>query len=230
MLSRAMSKRFAKPAPHGAGFVCFSEAAGISNLSTRPGKVYSCGNFAAPCAAWNQHREDAMNRRNILNLSVIVAVALAAPLSTAVGQQKTIKEQIVGTWTFGSALDVQPDGKKTDRWGPNPKGIFMFDSHGHFAQFITRSDLPKFAAGTADKGTAEETKAVLSGFVASFGTYTVDETEKTVITHVEGSVFPNLVGRDQKRSISTLTADELKYTNPTTSTGTMAEATWRRVK
>src|SRR6516164_3089137 len=25
------------------------------------------------------------------------------------------------------------------------KGIFMFDTHGHFAQFITRANLPKFA-------------------------------------------------------------------------------------
>src|ERR1700738_5386010 len=171
-----------------------------------------------------------MDRRKILSLSAVAAAGLAAPLSTAVGQEKTIKDQIVGTWTFVSALDVQPDGKKTDRWGLNPKGIFMFDAHGHFAQFITRSDLPKFAAGTADKGTADEAKAVLSGFVASFGHYTVNESDKTVFTHVEGSVFPNLVGRDQKRSISTLTADELKYTNPTTSTGTSAEATWRRVR
>jgi hypothetical protein len=171
-----------------------------------------------------------MNRRNIFSLSAIAAVGLAVLPSSGVSQQKTIKEQIVGTWTFVSALDVHPDGKKTDRWGSNPKGIFIFDGHGRFAQFITRSDLPKFAAGTADKGTAEETKAVLSGLVASFGTYTVNETDKEVITHVEGNVFPNLIGRDQKRLIVTLTADELKYTNPTTSTGTSAEATWKRVK
>jgi len=171
-----------------------------------------------------------MNRRNILSLSAIAAAGPAALVSTALGQQKTLKDQIVGTWTFVSALDVHPDGKKNDRWGPNAKGVFMFDPHGHFAQFITRADLPKFAAGTADKGTAEEAKAVLSGFVANFGTYTVDEADKTIITHVEGSVFPNLIGRDQKRSISALTADELKYTNPTTSTGMSAESTWRRVK
>src|ERR1700731_478350 len=102
-----------------------------------------------------------MDRRKILTLSAIAAVGLAAPLSTAVGQQKTIKDQIVGTWTFVSALDVQPDGKKTDRWGSGAKGIFIFDGHGHFAQFITRPDLPKFAAGTSDKGTAEENKAVM---------------------------------------------------------------------
>src|SRR5437016_13651620 len=50
------------------------------------------------------------------------------------------------------ALDVHLDGKKTDRWGSNPKGIFIFDAHGHFAQFITRSDLPKFAAGRKRHG------------------------------------------------------------------------------
>jgi hypothetical protein len=171
-----------------------------------------------------------MDRRSILSLSAIAAIGLAAPLSSAVAQQKTIKEQIVGTWTFVSALDVHPDGKRVDRWGPNPKGIFMFDSHGHFTQFITRSDLPKFAAGTVDKGTADEAKALLSGFVASFGTYTVNEADKTVTTRVEGSVFPNLVGRDQKRAITMLTADELKYTNPMTSLGMSAEATWKRVK
>ena len=87
-----------------------------------------------------------MDRRKILSLSAIATVGLTAPLSTAVGQEKTIKDQIVGTWTFVSALDVHLDGKKTDRWGPNPKGIFMFDAHGHFAQFITRSDLPKICS------------------------------------------------------------------------------------
>jgi hypothetical protein len=170
-----------------------------------------------------------MDRRNMLGLFVIAAAGLAAPLSSATGQEK-LRDQIVGTWTLVSAIDVHPDGKKVDRWGPGAKGLFIFDAHGHFAQFLTRADLPKFGAGTADKGTPEEMKAVLAGFVASFGTYTVDEADKTIITHVEGSVFPNLVGRDQKRSISTLTADELKYTNPTTSTGMSAEATWRRVK
>ena len=171
-----------------------------------------------------------MNRRKMLSLSTIAAMGLAAPLSTAVAQQKSIKDQIVGTWTFVSALDVHSDGKKVDRWGSGAKGIFMFDPHGHFAQFITRADLPKFAAGALDKGTPEENKAVLAGFVASFGTYTVDEANKTIVTHVEGSVFPNLVGRDLKRVVATLTADELKYTNPTTSMGTVAEATWKRVK
>jgi len=166
-----------------------------------------------------------MNRRKIFSLSL----GLAMLPSVAVAQQKPIKEQIAGTWTFVSALDIYPDGRRNDRWGSNPKGIFIFDGNGRFAQFITRSDLPKIAAGTADKGTAEENRAILGGLVASFGTYTVNEAEKTVITHVQGSVLPDLVGVDQKRKIISLTASELKYTNPTTVTGLAAETIWKRV-
>jgi Lipocalin-like domain len=171
-----------------------------------------------------------MNRRTILSLAAITTFGLVWLPASAIAQQKSIKDQIVGTWTFVSALDVHPDGKKTDPWGPNPKGIFMFDGNGRFAQFITRSDIPKFEGKTRDQGTAAENKAVMVGFVGNFGTYTVNEADKTITTHVEGGAFPNLVGADQKRIIVTLTADDLKYTNPATSTGMTAEATWKRVK
>lgn len=171
-----------------------------------------------------------MHQRSTPSLLAAMVIGLALLPDIAAAQQKPIKEQIVGAWTFVSALDVHPDGRKTDRWGQNPKGVFIFDSSGRYAQFITRSDLPKVAAGAPDKATADENKAILSGLVASFGTYTVNEAEKTVTTHVEGGAYPNLIGRDQKRVIESLTADELKYTNPTTSTGTKAEATWKRAR
>ena len=171
-----------------------------------------------------------MNRRSIPSLLAMIVIGSALLADTAAAQQKSIKEQIVGAWTFVSALDVYPDGRKNDRWGPTPKGVFIFDSSGRYAQFITRSDLPKVAAGAPDKATAEENKAILSGLVASFGTYTVNEAEKIITTHVEGGAYPNLIGVDQKRVVQSLTADELKYTNPATSTGTRAEATWKRVK
>jgi hypothetical protein len=34
----------------------------------------------------------------------------------------------------------------------------------------------------------------------------------------------------QKRIITSLTADELKYTNPATTTGTSSDVVWRRAK
>ena len=172
-----------------------------------------------------------MNAHRRLALTMLIGAMLAGVAGTALAQQKgkTLKKQIVGTWTFVSALDVKEDGTKSNRWGSDPKGIFMFDGNGNFAQFITRSNLPKFGARRMDQVTAEEYKAVISGLVASFGTYTVNEAEKTITTHVEGSVLPDLVGVDQKRKIISLTASELKYTNPTAVTGLAAESVWKRV-
>jgi hypothetical protein len=172
-----------------------------------------------------------MTAQRRLALTMLVGAMLAGVAGTALAQQKgkTLKRQIVGTWTFVSALDVKADGTKSNRWGSDPKGIFMFDGNGNFAQFVTRSDLPRFGAKRMDQVTAEEYRAVMTGLVASFGTYTVNEAEKTVITHVQGSVLPDLVGIDQKRKIISLTASELRYTNPTTVTGLAAETIWKRV-
>jgi Lipocalin-like domain len=61
----------------------------------------------------------------------------------------------------------------------------MFDPNGHFSEIITRSDLPKFASNNREAGTPEENKAAVQGSIAFFGTYTVDESAKTLTQHVE---------------------------------------------
>jgi hypothetical protein len=66
--------------------------------------------------------------------------------------------------------------------------------------------------------------------IANIGTWTVDETTKTITTNIEAGSFPNLNGNTQKRVISSLTADELKYTNSASAVGTVDEAVWRRAR
>src|SRR5262245_798824 len=171
-----------------------------------------------------------MDRRSMLSTSVVVTLTAALVPSKVIGQQKSIKEQLVGTWVFVSAQDTKPDGSKVDPWGPNPKGAAMYDADGRFTFMIMRSDLPKFASNNRAQATAVEGRAVAQGMIAFYGTYTVNEADKTVTTRVEGSSYPNLIGAEQKRVITSLTADEMRYTNPATSTGTRAEAVWRRAK
>jgi len=168
-----------------------------------------------------------MNRRNVLIVSVL---GLGLLPGYAVDQQKSLKEQLVGTWTFVTSADVQKDGTKVDRWGPNPKGMLVFDANGRYVLVIHRSDLPKFAANRVDQGTAAENKAVMQGLIVTFGTYSVNEADKTIITQVEGGSFPNLHGVGQKRIITSLTAEELKYSNPATTAGSSANAVWKRAK
>src|SRR5262245_6032044 len=156
---------------------------------------------------------------------------LAAVLlpSSVVAQEVSLKE-LVGSWIFVSAQDVKPECSKVDPWGSNPKGAAMYDANSRFTFMIMRSDLPKFASNSRAQATAEEGKAVAQGMIAFFGTYTVNEGDKTVTTRIEGSSYPNLIGAEQKRVITSLTSDELRYTNPATSTGTKSEAVWRRAK
>jgi hypothetical protein len=64
-----------------------------------------------------------MNHRHILSLSVATALGLALLPGSALAQQKSLKEQLAGTWTIVSNDNVAPDGTKRQLFGPNPKGI-----------------------------------------------------------------------------------------------------------
>jgi lipocalin-like protein len=57
-----------------------------------------------------------------------------------------------------------------------------------------RSDLAKFASNNRAQATAEGGKAVAQGKVALYGTYKINEGDKTLTTGIEGSSFPNLIG------------------------------------
>jgi hypothetical protein len=159
-----------------------------------------------------------MNRRNILGLSVIVALGLALLPGSTLAQHKSLKEQLVGTWTVASWEQTNKDGTKFQRFGANPKGVNVFDANGRFVVIYARSDLPKLAAQDPMKSTPAENKAIMEGSIAYFGTYTVDEAAKTISMRVETSTFPNQVGMEQKRTV-TVSANELRLTNTTTLTG-----------
>jgi Lipocalin-like domain len=164
-----------------------------------------------------------MCRRNILALSAVTALGLASLPGGAVGQQKSLKDQLVGTWT--------QDGTMVDTFGSNPRGILIFDASGRVAFIAMRGSLPKFAANDRTKGSPEENKAVVGGSFAYFGTYTVNEADHSFTVHVDGSTFPNFDGADQKRTF-TLAGEELRYTNPvsTIGQGVIVEAVWKRAK
>lgn len=146
--------------------------------------------------------------------------------TSAFSQTISLKEQILGTWIHVSTTVTAPDGRKTDRPG---KGVVIYSPDGYFAFVNVANDLPKLAANNRDKATVEEAKAIVAGSVAYFGTYTVDEGTKTIIPAVEGATFPNMVGTDQARIVTSITAGEMRFTNPKAPAGVL-EIVWRRAK
>ena len=171
-----------------------------------------------------------MSRLSLLALTTMALLFLgvALPSGEAVGQEKTLKEQLVGTWAYVSVDTVRPDGSRVPMFGPNPQGLAVFDSNGRYILMTARSGQPKFASNNRNEGTPEEYKAVVQGLIAHFGRYTVNEADKTITFHIETSTFPNWNGVEQKRPF-TITGDELKWTTAASSGG-LAEVVLKRTK
>jgi hypothetical protein len=49
-----------------------------------------------------------MRQRNVLSTFVLMTLTAALLPTSAIAQQKSIKDQLVGTWIFVSAHDVKP--------------------------------------------------------------------------------------------------------------------------
>ena len=146
-------------------------------------------------------------------MKLTVAVSFCCIIGAGVASHAaaaTLKEQIVGTWTVVSSINER-DGKKTEPLGPHPIGYYMFDRAGHYSLQSMRADLPKFASNNKNTGTDAENKAVVQGINTIFGTYTVDEKDRSVTVHIIGGSFPNWAGADQKRTIA-IVGDTLTWT------------------
>jgi hypothetical protein len=51
----------------------------------------------------------------------------------------------------------------------------------------------------------------MAGSIAYFGTYAVDDANKAISLHMDASTFANQAATDQKRTITSITADELQH-------------------
>src|SRR5215469_5353931 len=147
----------------------------------------SVSSSAPPARGDARRRRNTMNWRNILSLSAILTLGLVLLPSNAVSQQKSLKDQLVGTWTVTSQEQVRKDGSKVERFSANPKGIAIFEAGGRFVTILARPDLPKLASNDPMKPSPAEAMALALGSIAYFGTYTVDEPSKTLLLKIEVS-------------------------------------------
>ncbi len=151
-----------------------------------------------------------------MTLRTIAAALLALALSAgaAAAQPVTsLRDGIVGTWNFVVAEVTAPDGKKSFPFGETPKGILIFTADGRFAQIHVAGDVPKIASNNRLTGTPEEYAEIMRRSLSVFGTYTVDEANKTVTYNIVSATFPNWQGETQTRAIDKLTSDEFVNTN-----------------
>jgi Lipocalin-like domain len=158
-------------------------------------------------------------------------VAVILPVGNAFSQQagSSPQEELIGTWVLVSSYNQRPDGSKVVPFPGTPTGILMRDGNGRVSAQQISTGLPKFASNNRQEGTPEENKAVVQGNLCYFGTYSVNETDRTFTVHVENCTFPNWAGTDQKRSF-TLVGDGLTLTGSAAASGGTAHVVWKRAK
>jgi hypothetical protein len=151
-----------------------------------------------------------------------LALGIAVQVNSAIAQTAA---ELVGAWKLVSVSNTK-DGVKTDAFGTNPNGLYIFSNTGRFSIINMRAELPKFASNNRMQGTAEENKAIVQGSLALFGTYSV--ADKVLTMKVDGSTWPAWIGTEQKRTM-TMSGDEIKWELAATVGGT-AEVVIRRIK
>jgi hypothetical protein len=168
-----------------------------------------------------------MQRRSL----VIAKMCAASPLLWAgATMAQPATDQFKGTWTLVSVRYVSPDGSVIEPFGPQAKGMLVFDGK-RFATQVMSANLPKFASNNRMVGKPQEYEAISRGVVAYFGTYTVNEADHIVTLHIERSSFPNWEGTDQDRKFE-FAGDELRYTaaSSTANPAEAAQLVWQRAR
>jgi hypothetical protein len=99
-------------------------------------------------------------------------------------QTQSARQRLIGSWRY---IGSNVDGKPHPGRGANPKGIIMYDVHGHMSCHVAPDRVTTRAGKEA---TPDEAKAALADYISYFGTYSVDEQARTVTHHREGSIQP----------------------------------------
>jgi hypothetical protein len=159
--------------------------------------------------------------------ATLLFFGVALPPGHAIAEEKSLKDRLIGAWTYVSVDTVRADGSRTQMYGPNPQGIAIFDASGHYALINVRSDLPKYTSGNRLEGKPEEYKTIGVGSIAHFGRYAVNDAEKTITFRIEASTFPNWNGVVQTRPFK-IDGDKLRWTTPAASGGGSGEIELKR--
>lgn len=141
----------------------------------------------------------------------------------------TFREQLIGTWIYVSSTAKREDGSGIQR--PSLQGAVTYTADGHFHFITTATGDMKYASNDPTRPSPDEAMATASSSIAYAGTYSLDESTNTIILNIETSTFPNLVGApDQRRVVTSVSTDDMTFTNPRNPAGVTLEFVWKRAK
>jgi hypothetical protein len=110
-----------------------------------------------------------------------------------------IVASLLGSWRLVSWEERDNSGRISYPLGARAIGQIMYTSDGRMSAQLMRPDSPRFASEDWRRATPDEKSTAWGDYFGYFGTFSIDHHERSVIHHIEGSWFPNLLGTDQRR-------------------------------
>jgi len=111
-----------------------------------------------------------------------------------------VRKRLIGVWKV-SSIEVLADGNVLYPYGEHPVGRLTYDEAGRMSAHIMQSGRQSSVSDpdAIARASAKELRQIAEGYVAYYGSFTIDEENRTVIHHVEACTLPAWVGTDQKR-------------------------------
>ncbi len=156
------------------------------------------------------------------NGAIALAMAMAFQVVWVAAGQAAGEDakRLVGTWRL---VSITGTSETQPYRGGTPTGLIYYDAKGNMAvQIMPSRHRPTYAGPLP---TPEEARAALLGYTAYFGTYTVDEHQRTVTHHRVGNVNPGGLG-DYVRAYEFLSEDRIVLRPVETGSGLV----WERMK
>ena len=141
--------------------------------------------------------------------AALAVALLAAPVMGAQTAPAGDAPRFIGTWRLVSQTQT---------------GIMIYDSLGNMAaQVMPNRARRKYAAA---EPTPEEAKDAITGYLAYFGTYSIDEHARIITHHRKGNINPGQVNDDVVRSYVFESNDRLVLTPA----GSTNKIVWERAR
>ena len=156
-------------------------------------------------------------RRSAIGLILLIG-AIAVFARASAQSKPTARDRILGGWQLESR-DVRAGGKEIldPVLGQQPVGRLFYDASGRMSLQMMRQDRAQ-AIGKPSTPQDAGNQRVILGYDSYFGTFQLNESAGSITHHVEGSLFPEDLGKDFVRAF-TIDGDTFTLSFTSTSAG-----------
>jgi hypothetical protein len=119
--------------------------------------------------------------------------------SAHAAQTNNVSQRLMGSWRLLRWEIREAGGAISYPLGEDAVGQLTYNTEGRMSAQLMRRGQSGFASKDWRQATTSEKAQAWSDYFGYFGTYTIIEDANSVLHHIEGSWFPNLVGTTETR-------------------------------